>query len=56
MWAPLNLRNILFQNKAIANMKPKAQIISFIGPTMWISSAKDGKMQMGAHMMVSKKI
>jgi hypothetical protein len=26
------------------------QIISFIGPMMWISSTKDGKMQLGARV------
>jgi hypothetical protein len=31
------------------------QIISFMGPMMWISSAKDGKTQLGARMMVFKK-
>jgi hypothetical protein len=34
----------------------KAQIISLIGPTMWISFFKDGKMQLGAHAMVFRRI
>jgi len=33
----------------------KAQIISYIGPTMWVSFAMDGKTQLRAHMMVFKK-
>jgi hypothetical protein len=33
----------------------KAWVISFIGPMMWISFARDGKTQLGACMMVSKK-
>jgi hypothetical protein len=33
----------------------KAQVISFIGPMMWISFARDGKTQLGTYMMVFKK-
>jgi hypothetical protein len=34
----------------------KAQGISLIGPMMWVSSIRDGKMQLGARVMVSKGV
>jgi hypothetical protein len=34
----------------------KARIISFIRPMMWVSSAKDGKTQLGVHIMVFKSV
>jgi hypothetical protein len=33
----------------------KAQVISFINPTMWVSFARDGKTQLGTHAMVPKR-
>jgi len=33
----------------------KVQVISLIGPAMWVSFAKDGKMQLKAYMMVFKR-
>jgi hypothetical protein len=34
----------------------KAGVISLKGPMMWVLSTKDGKMQLGARAMVSRKI
>jgi len=34
----------------------KAWAISFKGPMMWLSSARDGKMQLGAYAMVFKRV
>jgi hypothetical protein len=33
----------------------KVWVISLIDPTMWISSARDGKMQLGVRVMVFKR-
>jgi len=34
----------------------KARVISLIGPIMWVSFARDGKMQLEACTMVFKKV
>jgi hypothetical protein len=31
-------------------------VISFIDPMMWVLSVRDGKTQLAAHMMVSRKV
>jgi hypothetical protein len=34
----------------------KAWAISLIGPTMWVLSIKDGEMQLGASVIIFKKV
>jgi hypothetical protein len=33
----------------------KVQVIPFIGPMKWVLSTKDGKTQLGVHVMVFKR-
>jgi hypothetical protein len=60
---PNGLQNLHFDTLTLSPTKvnwvkrwSKEQVISFKGPIMWISSTRDGKTQLGACVMVFRRV